>query len=251
MRIIKKKKKYGQHFLKSELLAEEIVDSFSCTAKENVIEIGPGDGILTRFLEKKNYFLTLIEIDDELISELKKKYENGKTKVLHADFLDFDIKKYFSEVSIIGNFPYYISSQIMFKIFEHNQIIYSMVGMFQAEVGRRICSKHNTKEYGILSVLIQAFYDTKLLFKVPPEEFSPQPKVQSVVIKIEKKSTPPTISKEKLFTFTKSAFNQRRKMLRNSTRGLQFKTPLPDEILNKRPEQLSVQDFCTLSNTLL
>jgi 16S rRNA (adenine1518-N6/adenine1519-N6)-dimethyltransferase len=250
--LIQKKKKYGQHFLTDKNIATKIVAGIKVTKKENVIEIGPGEGILTNLLfERFNTALFLIEIDGELIPILHEKFPVLKDQIIHADFLEFNIDKFFNnEICIIGNFPYNISSQILFNVIEYRDKVVEVVGMFQKEVAKRICSDPGTKEYGILSVLIQAFYKTEYLFSVSKNVFNPPPKVESGVIRLERKENFKLDCNEKLFQrIVKQGFQQRRKKLHNSLKSFN-KENIQDEIFDKRPEQLSFNDFIYLTKLL-
>ena len=245
---VRAKKYLGQHFLKDENIAQKIVNSLSHKdLYSNVLEIGPGMGVLTKYLINENSFKTYaIDIDTESITYLKEKYPQLKDTIIEGDFLKIDLGNYFSGYfAIIGNFPYNISSQILFKVLEHKNQIPEVVGMFQKEVAQRIASKHGSKEYGILSVLLQAFYEINYLFTVNEQVFSPPPKVKSAVIQLVRNKTTNIGCDEKLFfDVVKTAFNQRRKMLRN---GLS-KFNLPEnKFLTQRAEQLSVADFIELT----
>ena len=213
-----------------------------------LLEIGPGGGALTKYLlQIKNIDFKAVELDAEKVAYLEKTYPTIKEKIIHEDILTTPIP--FEEAfTVVGNFPYNISSQILFKILEWKEQVPCMIGMFQKEVAERIASKPGTKVYGILSVLVQAFYEVEYLFDVPPESFTPPPKVMSGVIRIKIRDTKPEIKSEKyFFMLVKAAFNQRRKMLRNAVRGLFEEEILNDLIFNKRAEQLSVDDFAALT----
>lgn len=242
------KKSLGQHFLKDESICKKIVDELLSEPFTQLLEVGPGAGALTKFLLPiKNIDFKAVELDDEKVAYLELTYPSIKGKIIHEDFLNIDIP-FVNEFTVIGNFPYNISTQIVFKVVEWKQQVPSMIGMFQKEVAQRIASKPNTKVYGIMSVLVQAFYEVEYLFDVPPESFNPPPKVMSGVIRLKRKDTVVDMKSEKaLFVLVKAAFNQRRKMLRNAVRGLFDETVLVDEIFNKRAEQLSVEDFAALS----
>ena len=216
----------------------------------NVLEIGPGPGALTKFLLKQKVNLRCVELDERMIEHLIKTYPASKDKVFHGDFLSIQLNEIFpNEFSIVGNFPYNISSQILFRILEERNNIPLMVGMFQKEVGDRIASNHGNKVYGILSVLVQAYYEVENLFIVEPTSFIPPPKVKSVVLRLTRKNIQPELTDEKyFFAFVKNAFGQRRKTLRNSLSQLIPKEKLQDKIFDKRAEQLSVQQFIELAN---
>lgn len=244
----KPKKSLGQHFLKDHNIAQKIVHSISPGPK-NILEVGPGKGILTRFLlERENTILKLVEIDKNFVDILKDKYPD-KMEIIHQDFLKMELKDTFKKkFTVIGNFPYHISSQIFFKIIENRDRINEIVGMIQKEVAVRITSPHGNKNYGIMSVLLQAFYDIELLFSVNPTVFEPPPKVRSAVIRLKRNHTGKLPCNETLFfKLVKTSFNQRRKMLKNSLKKNFPGTDFSETIFQKRPEQLSVSDFVYLS----
>lgn len=250
--MIQKKKKYGQHFLKDKNIAGKIVSGLKTSKSGIVIEVGPGEGILTNLLINRfNSGLHLVEIDGDLITDLHEKFPALKEQIIHADFLEINLEKVFNnEISIIGNFPYNISSQILFNVIEYRNNVIEVVGMFQKEVAKRICSGPGTKDYGILSVLIQAFYNTEYLFSVSKNVFSPPPKVESGVIRLERKDNFKLDCNEKLFQrIVKQGFQQRRKKLHNSLKSF-INDSTQDEIFNKRPEELSFNDFIYLTKLL-
>ena len=246
------KKSLGQHFLHDENISQRIVNSIveKLPGSNNVLEIGPGPGALTKFLLKQNLNLRCVELDERMIEHLLKTYPASKDKIIHGDFLSVKLNEVFkNEFSIVGNFPYNISSQILFRILEERKNIPLMVGMFQKEVGDRIASIHGNKTYGILSVLVQAYYDVENLFIVEPTSFTPPPKVKSVVLRLmRKKNSPEFVDEKYFFAFVKNAFGQRRKTLRNSLSQLIPKEKLQDKTFDKRAEQLSVQQFIELAN---
>ena len=252
MQFVKPKKALGQHFLNNKIVAEKIVESLS--DYHNILEIGPGTGILTRFLLMKKIDLRLVEIDNESVSFLISELKINKNIIYNQDFLKLNLSELFENknFSIIGNFPYNISSQILFKIIENRKLIAEMCGMFQYEVAERICEKEGTKKYGILSVLTQAFFDTKLLFEVSNKFFVPPPKVNSAVILLKRKKNLKINCNEKLFfKIVKISFQQRRKTLRNSLKQLNLTDNLREHIIfDKRPEQLSVNQFVDLTNLI-
>ncbi len=252
MQFVKPKKALGQHFLNNKIVAEKIVESLS--DYQNILEIGPGTGILTQFLLNKKIDLRLVEIDNESVSFLISKLKINKNIIYNQDFLKLNLSELFENknFSIIGNFPYNISSQILFKIIDNRELISEMCGMFQYEVAERICEKEGTKKYGILSVLTQAFFDTKLLFEVPNKFFVPPPKVNSAVILLKRKKNLKINCNEKLFfKIVKISFQQRRKTLRNSLKQLNLTDNLREHIIfDKRPEQLSVNQFIDLTNLI-
>jgi 16S rRNA (adenine1518-N6/adenine1519-N6)-dimethyltransferase len=242
------KKSLGQHFLKDESICKKIVEELQIESFTQLLEVGPGAGALTKFLLPiKNIDFKAVELDDEKVIYLELTYPTIKGKIIHKDFLHIDIP-FENEFTVIGNFPYNISTQIVFKVLEWKEQVPTMIGMFQKEVAQRIASKPNTKVYGIMSVLVQAFYEVQYLFDVPPESFNPPPKVMSGVIRLKRKDSVVAMKSEKaLFVLVKAAFNQRRKMLRNAVRGLFEEDVLADEIFNKRAEQLSIEDFSALT----
>ncbi len=250
---VKAKKYLGQHFLKDKNIAEKIAETLP-EDSSNVLEIGPGMGILTRILIHNKHNLKVVEIDAESVDYLANNNIIAPENILEADFLKADITNVFEgqEFSIIGNFPYNISSQIVFKALENRDKIPFFSGMFQKEVAERIAMKPGSKVYGILSVLTQAFYEVEYLFTVPPTVFSPPPKVNSGVIKLTRKQNFTLDCDEKqFFRIVKMAFNFRRKMLRVSLKPLiAKKTDLNNPIFTKRPEQLHYLDFVTLVNIL-
>ena len=250
MKFVKPKKSLGQHFLKDNNIANKIVDSLDDKSK-NVLEIGPGMGILTKFLLKKKYNLRLVEIDSESISFLIKQLGVEKSIIIENDFLKLDLNNVFSgnNFSIIGNFPYNISSQIVFKILENRNIIKEMCGMFQYEVAERIYESEGSKKYGILSVLTQAFFEVSFLFEVSNHLFIPPPKVKSAVITLRRKDEIELGCDETLFfKIVKLSFQQRRKTIRNSLKKINLSNNLrEDSIFDNRPEQLSVNQFIELT----
>lgn len=250
---VRAKKHLGQHFLKDESIAQDIADSLSFNGYNDVLEIGPGMGVLTKYLLKKDIKTHVIEIDRESIEYLEtaKKVQKLDINIIQGDFLKIDLKSLFpkEQFAIIGNFPYNISTQIVFKTLENRHQIPEFSGMFQKEVAERIAEKEGSKKYGILSVLTQAFYDVAYLFTVPPTVFNPPPKVESGVIRLIRKENYTLPVDEKLFyRVVKTAFNQRRKMLRGSLKSLNLSDKLrEDPIFAMRPEQLSVKEFIKLT----
>lgn len=242
------KKSLGQHFLKDENICRKIVEELQKTSFEQLVEVGPGGGALTKYLlQIPGINFKAVELDTEKVSYLEATYPSIKNKIIHKSFLDIDAP-FENTFTVIGNFPYNISSQILFKILEWKEQVPVVIGMFQKEVAQRIASKPGTKVYGILSVLIQAFYAVEYLFDVPQNAFVPPPKVMSGVIRLTRKTERPAMRSEKdFFTLVKAAFNQRRKTLRNATRSLFAETTLQSEVFNKRAEQLSIEDFTALT----
>ena len=251
MKAVTPKKKLGQHFLNDLNIAKKITDQPFIKHGKNVLEIGPGMGVLTNFLIKKNINLKLIEIDNEAVSFLIKKFPILKNKIISGNFIKMELKTFFGEenFSIIGNFPYNISSQILFKTLENRNRIPFFCGMFQKEVAKRICERPGSKAYGILSVLCQIFYNTEYLFSVAPLVFSPPPKVDSGVIALtRKKNLSKDFNERLLFKVVKLSFQQRRKTLRNSLKSLGIpKNVLEDSIFDLRPEKLSGDEFIALT----
>ena len=251
---VKAKKHLGQHFLTDESIAKDIADSLSLTGYKKVLEIGPGMGVLTKYVLEKPIETFVIEIDTESVEYLQTHYLNLAPNIISKDFLKYNLKEVFAEepFAIIGNFPYNISTQIVFKTLEMRDQVPEFSGMFQKEVAQRICSKKGSKVYGILSVLAQAFYDCEYLFTVPPTVFNPPPKVDSGVMIMRRKENYKLDCDEKLlFTVVKTAFNQRRKTLRNSLKSLNLSDKLQeDAIFALRPEQLSVEDFISLTQKI-
>lgn len=245
------KKGLGQHFLVNKTIAQRIVGALSPAGFNNLIEVGPGTGILTEIiLENHPDGFYAIEIDTESIRYLKNKFSAHKTSFLQEDFLKLDIQKLWHKktYSVIGNLPYFISSQILFKILENRNRINEVVCMLQKEVAERICSEHGSKKYGILSVLLQTFFEVKYLFTVNEGNFHPPPKVKSGVIKLVRNDTVGLPCDENLFfEVVKRGFNQRRKVLRNSLRSILLNLIPQDEIFGKRPEQLSPEEFVKLT----
>ncbi|WP_456438494.1 16S rRNA (adenine(1518)-N(6)/adenine(1519)-N(6))-dimethyltransferase RsmA [Psychroserpens sp.] len=251
---VRAKKHLGQHFLTDETIAEKIADSLSFNGYKHVLEIGPGMGMLTKYLLKKDTKIHVIEIDPESVDFLKANYLNLADRVYEKDFLKYDITEIFNDESfaIIGNFPYNISTQIVFKTLELRDQIPEFSGMFQKEVAARICSKEGSKVYGILSVLTQAFYDAEYLFTVPPIVFNPPPKIDSGVLRLKRKEDFSLSVDEKLFfRVVKTAFQQRRKTLRNSLKTFNLSDNLKANVIfDKRPEQLSVDSFLELTQLI-
>ncbi len=242
------KKSLGQHFLKDENISKSIVEALQDNAFSHLVEVGPGGGALTKYLLLlPDISFKAVELDDEKVVYLEKTYPAIIGKIIHKSILDIDAP-FDVDFTVVGNFPYNISSQILFKVLEWREKVPLMIGMFQKEVAQRIVSKPGTKVYGILSVLVQAFYEVEYLFDVPPESFNPPPNVMSGVIRLKRKESPVPIKSERdLFVLVKAAFNQRRKMLRNAVKGQFEESVLEDEIFNKRAEQLSIEQFAALT----
>lgn len=251
---VKAKKHLGQHFLTDESIAQQIADCLSYSGYKKTLEIGPGMGVLTKYLLEKSTETFVVEIDTESVAYLETHYLNLAKNIISKDFLKYDLKEVFGEeeFAIIGNFPYNISSQIVFKALEMRNQIPEFAGMFQKEVAQRICEKKGSKVYGILSVLTQAFYDAEYLFTVPPTVFNPPPKVDSGVLILKRKENFKLNCNEKMFfQVVKTAFNQRRKTLRNSLKSYAFSDSLKeDSIFDLRPEQLSVDQFVEITQKI-
>jgi len=254
MKEVKPKKRLGQHFLNDRSIALKIVDAVS-EDTQHLLEIGPGTGVLTDFILKKEILdFKIIEIDTESVDFLNDKYPELKSQLISGDFLKIDMNKVFNEkYAIIGNFPYNISSQILFKVWDDRHQVNEVVGMFQKEVAERIAAGPGSKTYGILSVLLQAFYDIEYLFTVHEDVFTPPPKVKSGVIRLLRNNVEQLDCSEKIFkTVVKTAFGQRRKTISNSLKSMGFKDHLDvlSYLAGKRPEQLSVTEFVEITKIL-
>ncbi|PKB42221.1 dimethyladenosine transferase [Cellulophaga sp. RHA19] len=260
---VKAKKHLGQHFLTDEAIAQQIAETLTHKGYTNVIEIGPGTGVLTKYILKHNLNLIAMDLDTESIAYLNQNFllehpklltRKGTFKVVEADFLKQDLTTIFGDeqFAISGNFPYNISTQIVFKTLEHKEQIPEFTGMFQKEVAERICSKEGSKAYGILSILAQAYYHAEYLFTVPPTVFNPPPKVDSGVLRLTRKENLDIGVDEKLlYRVVKAVFNQRRKTIRNSLKTFELSDNLKeDPIFGKRPEQLAVADFVALTKKI-
>lgn len=260
---VKAKKHLGQHFLKDESVAQRIAETLTLEGYSNVIEIGPGTGVLTKYLLLRGIDLVAMDLDEDSIVYLNHSFplehpnvfnKKGKLNVIEADFLKFNLFELYGDepFAITGNFPYNISSQIVFKMLEMRHQVPEFSGMFQKEVAQRICEQKGSKTYGILSVLVQAFYDAEYLFTVHPQVFDPPPKVQSGVLILKRKANYKLDCDERLFfKVVKAAFNQRRKTLRNSLKTFDLSPILrEDSIFDQRPEQLSVAQFIYLTKLI-
>ena len=251
---VRPKKHLGQHFLNSNSIAERIVDSLtSHNAYQSIVEVGPGTGVLTQLLlQKPDLEFTALDVDEESLAHLREHYPGDKEKFIYQDFLSLDLKQFEGGVGIIGNFPYNISSQIFFHILKYEDKVLEVVGMLQKEVAERITAGPGSKIYGILSVLVQAYYDAEYLFSVKPSNFIPPPKVMSGVIRLKRNSRVDLgCEKALFFRVVKMGFQKRRKTLRNALKPIN----LPalegyDDILQKRAEQLSVEQFIKLTQDL-
>ncbi|MEO7983016.1 MAG: 16S rRNA (adenine(1518)-N(6)/adenine(1519)-N(6))-dimethyltransferase RsmA [Bacteroidota bacterium] len=245
------KKSLGQHFLKDENICRKILSSLGQHSITQLLEVGPGGGALTKYLlELKEIDFKAVELDDEKVDHLQKTWPSLKGKIIHEDFLDMD-KPFAGKFTVVGNFPYNISTQILFKVLEWRAEVECTIGMFQKEVAQRVAAKEGSKVYGVISVLVQAFFTVEYLFDVSPGSFQPPPKVQSGVIRLLPNEQVPAMRSEKdFFLLVKTAFNQRRKTLRNAVRSLFDAAKLDNELFNKRAEQLSVEQFAALTFTM-
>jgi 16S rRNA (adenine1518-N6/adenine1519-N6)-dimethyltransferase len=257
MKLVRPKKKLGQHFLTDLTIAKRIADTVDSCPDIPVLEVGPGMGVMTQYLVEKPRPFKVVEIDRESVAFLNEHFPRLRENILGEDFLRMDLQKVFEgqQFVLTGNYPYDISSQIFFKMLDNRDLIPCCTGMIQHEVALRMASKPGTKAYGILSVLIQAWYDVEYLFTVEPSVFNPPPKVQSAVIRMTRNKVTHLDCDEQLFKrVVKTVFNQRRKMLRVSLRQI-FDSQHPasesffqQEVMTRRPEQLSIQEFVELTN---
>lgn len=247
MKNVAPKKHLGQHFLKDKNIARKLADLVLAVPRRNILEIGPGTGVLTEFLLHPDKHLELIELDQESVSWLLEHYPQLQDHVHFADFLHVDLNPFFggAEFVLCGNYPYNISSQIIFRMIENRERIPFMAGMFQLELAQRLASPPGSKVYGIVSVLLQSYYSVKLEFKIPPGVFFPPPKVDSAVISCHRLDELPDCSYQSLAEVVKAAFGQRRKTLGNALRkiNLPLREMLPEHLLNLRAEVLSVVQF--------
>lgn len=252
--IVKAKKRLGQHFLNNDSIAQKIALSIQ-TPNAHVLEIGPGMGVLTKFLLQAEFpKFSVIELDEESVRYLHENFPELKNNIIEGDFLKFDLDVFHQEEKVIvGNFPYNISSQILFKVLDNKNTVVELVGMFQKEVAERVCAQPGNKQYGVLSVLLQAYYDTEYLFTVEKTEFTPPPQVRSGVIRITRNFDKKlNCNEDKFKTIVKTAFNYRRKTLRNALQSLSFdKSFIENEnIFTKRAEQLTIRNFEFLAQNL-
>lgn len=254
MHDVRAKKHLGQHFLTDESIAKNIADTLNFEGYDSTLEIGPGMGVLTKYLLEKPTTTYVIEIDRDSVEYLNTHFPMLEGKIISKDVLKYNLNEVFEgkPFAIIGNFPYNISSQIVFKCLELRHQVPEFSGMFQKEVAERICEKKGTKAYGILSVLVQAFYDAEYLFTVSPDVFNPPPKVNSGVLRLRRKENFALPCSEKLFfSVVKTGFQQRRKTLRNSLKSFQLSDNLKeDTIFDLRPEQLTVDQFIELTQKI-
>jgi 16S rRNA (adenine1518-N6/adenine1519-N6)-dimethyltransferase len=246
------KKSLGQHFLKDENICKKIVDVVDANLTNHsvhqLVEVGPGGGAITKYLlQLPNINFKAVELDAEKVAFLEATYPAIQQKIIHENFLDIQAP-FENQFIVVGNFPYNISSQILFKVLEWKEQVPVVIGMFQKEVAQRVAAKPNSKAYGIISVLLQAYYDVTYLFDVTPDSFTPPPKVMSGVIQLQLRNSLYNVKSDKAFVqLVKLAFNQRRKMLRNAVKSVFSAEVLQEEIFNKRAEQLSIEDFAALT----
>ena len=251
-RDLKAKKSYGQHFLTNEDMAQRIADGLLLTdTYKKVLEVGPGKGMLTKYLLEKSFKTYAVDADADMIEYMTYNYPQISERLVKANFLRTDFKEIIGEeeFGLIGNFPYNISSQIVFKMLDNKDQVPEMVGMFQKEMAERIIATPGGKDYGVIAVLTQAYYSGKMLFYVKPGNFNPPPRVQSAVIRLERKANQDLGCDYQVFRqVVKQAFSQRRKMLRNTMKMFLKDSPyLKDEFFNNRPERLTVQEFVDLT----
>jgi 16S rRNA (adenine1518-N6/adenine1519-N6)-dimethyltransferase len=242
------KKSLGQHFLKDEKIVEKIIEALLQHPFKNLLEVGPGGGALTKHLIKiPNIHFKAVELDEEKVSYLHKQFPSLQNDLIHKSFLNMD-RPFDEPFTVIGNFPYNISTQILFKILEWKEYVPEVIGMFQKEVAQRAAAKEGSKVYGVLSVLLQYYYHVEYLFSVGNECFTPQPKVQSGVIRLTARENYLPVKSERAFwVLVKTTFNQRRKTLRNGVKSLIPKELLDDEFFNRRAETLSIEEFAELT----
>ena len=242
------KKSLGQHFLKDDTVINKIIDEIKKDSCTNLLEVGPGAGALTQHLIRlPGINFKAVELDNEKVTYLHNKYPSLKDKIIAKSFLDID-QPFDEPFTVIGNFPYNISTQILFKVLDWKDQVPCVIGMFQKEVAQRAASKEGSKVYGVLSVLVRAYYDVEYLFDVSNECFNPPPKVQSGVIRLKRRATELQFKSDRAFwVLVKTAFNQRRKTMRNAVKSLFTAEVLTDDIFNKRAEALSLEDFAALT----
>ena len=242
------KKSLGQHFLKDESVCVKIIDSLRQYPVKQLLEIGPGAGALTKYLLNiGDIDFRAVEIDREKVAYLKKTFPALKGRIIEEDFLSIE-KPFEGAFTIIGNFPYNISTEILFKVLDWREDVERVTGMFQKEVAQRIAASEGSKIYGVTSVLLQAFFTVEYLFEVSEQAFLPPPKVKSAVIRLTPRKDPPELRTEKMFfLLVKTAFNQRRKTLRNAVKGLFTEEVLADPLFNRRAEQLKIEEFAALT----
>ncbi|MBC7535093.1 MAG: ribosomal RNA small subunit methyltransferase A [Ferruginibacter sp.] len=246
------KKSLGQHFLKDETVIRKIVDALNENSFINLLEVGPGGGALTKELIKlPGINFKAVELDEEKVDYLQKKYPELKDRIIHKSFLEID-KPFDESFTVIGNFPYNISTQILFKVLDWRDEVPVVIGMFQREVAQRAASRPGSKVYGVLSALIQAYYDVEYLFDVDAQCFNPPPKIMSGVIRLTRRKTTLNVRSERdYWVLVKTAFNQRRKTMRNAVKAQFTQEILREEIFSKRAEALSIEDFATLTHKMI
>ncbi len=248
MKQVSPKKHLGQHFLKDENIARKIVEGLQQKDAATILEIGPGTGVLTKYLLEREGFVAF-DVDGESVDYLKEVYPDHAEQFRLQDFLKYDLDSLAKPISVIGNFPYNISSQLFFRIWDHRNDVNEVVCMIQKEVADRIAAKEGNKTYGILSVLLQAFFKIEYLFTVPPQVFNPPPKVQSAVIRLTRNDVQTLGCDEQLFKrVVKAGFGKRRKTLRNALKDLNLEFATESDVFNQRAEQLTVADFVELTN---
>lgn len=242
------KKSLGQHFLKDEAVLDRIMEELTASPFDRLLEVGPGAGALTRrLLSLHNVDLRCVELDHEKVVYLEKMFPALRGKLIEGDVLTME-KPFNERFTVVGNFPYNISSQILFRLLDWKDSVEAMVGMFQKEVAQRVAAKEGSRIYGVTSVLVQAFFKVEYLFEVPETAFDPPPKVQSAVIRLVPQENVPTMRSERHFRqLVKAGFGQRRKTLRNALKGMLDADVLTDALFNKRAEELSVADFASLT----
>jgi len=252
MKKVRAKKHLGQHFLKDRGIASRIADLVDAGPSGIILEIGPGMGVLTRFLWKKEgKAVHVAEVDSESVAYLESHFPDLQGRIHHEDFLQMDLSRFGAPLDVMGNFPYNISSPILFHVLDQKEHVPYLAGMFQKEVAERVCSGPGSKAYGIISVLLQTYYDVTYHFDVPPEVFDPPPKVQSGVMSMQRNEREELGVPYSYFrTVVRTAFNQRRKTLHNSLKSLHKGEGLPEAFAKERPEQLSVEGFLTLAQVL-
>jgi 16S rRNA (adenine1518-N6/adenine1519-N6)-dimethyltransferase len=248
----KLKKSLGQHFLKDDLIIAKIIAALKQEQFSRLLEVGPGGGALTKELLKiDGTDFKAVELDDEKVIYLQEKYPALSGNIIHRDFLEID-QPFNEPFGIIGNFPYNISTQILFKVLDWKNDVPFIIGMFQKEVAERAAAAPGSKIYGVLSALVQPYYAIEYLFDVPPESFTPPPKVMSGVIRLRRKPVMLDVKSERAYwVLVKTAFNQRRKTMRNAVKSLFSPDTLQDEIFNKRAETLSIEDFAALTHRMI
>ncbi|XOV93656.1 MAG: 16S rRNA (adenine(1518)-N(6)/adenine(1519)-N(6))-dimethyltransferase RsmA [Bacteroidota bacterium] len=250
MKSVRPKKYLGQHFLKDEGIAQRITEAIQSTNYQTLIEVGPGTGVLTKYLfELKSPEFFAMDVDSESVAFLKSHYPENEENILFEDFLKYPLTSFNAPIAVIGNFPYNISSQIFFKIWDNLDLVVEVVCMIQKEVAQRIAAKPGSKTYGILSVLLQAFFEIEYLYTVPPQVFVPPPKVQSAVIRLRRNQVKELECAHSDFKkVVKTAFGKRRKTLRNALKDLNLDAQIThDKVFDQRAEQLSVDDFVRLT----